>query len=380
VIPQIRRTVRQVLVIAAVTAVGAPAAGLAQECSPTDLATAEQSYSTAYQLVTAGQWSDAIPSLEMAVGACGTHWQSVELLSQAYWRSDRFDDAAASYQDLIQGQYGGQVAAAELRVLEPYGYVLLRAGKYPEAQEVLETVLSMDPANYRAHELLVHRFERSQMHEKAVEHLLRMEQLQSDDAQKQKLAKRIADTYKSLGESDKAAQWYAQTGGASTGLFKIGVDHMKASNWQQAIDAFTSYLEGKPDSAPALKNRGQCYQKLNQNAQARADYERVLELDASRHDVASSLGFLYLDAEMYNKAGALARNAIDTWDSGDGKLGGMYYLMGKVLEKRDEKYEEAITYFQRATSDAYWGEPAKKEIVRQNQLIEIREMQSKRGG
>lgn len=379
-IPQFRRAHRQVVAMATVALVALPLAAAAQECSPTDQATAEQSYSTAYQLVTAGQWADAIPSLEMAVGACPSHWQSRELLSQAYWRSDRFDDAATSYQTLIDGQYGGQIAAVDLRVLEPYGYVLLRAGQYPEAQEILETVLSMDPANYRAHELLVHRFERSQMTDDALVHLLRMEELQPDEAEKKKLAKKIADSYKALGQSAEASTWYAKTGGASSGLFKIGVDHMKASRWQEAVDAFTSYLQDKPESAAALKNRGQSYQKLGRNAEARADYEKVLELDASRHDVASSLGFLYLDAEMFNKAGAVARKAIDTWDANDGKLGGMYYLMGKVLEKRDEKYEEAITYFQRATSDSYWGDPAKKEIERQQQLIEIRQMESKRGG
>ena len=51
----------------------------------------------------------------------------------------------------------------------------------------------------------------------------------------------------------------------------------------------------------------------------------------------------------------------------------MYYLMGKVLEKRDGNYEGAIAMFREARDDPYWGSRANSEIGRQNQLIEIRD-------
>ena len=49
----------------------APAASA--ECSPTDLSSAEQSYGTARALGDAGQWVDAILSLERSLEFCPDH-------------------------------------------------------------------------------------------------------------------------------------------------------------------------------------------------------------------------------------------------------------------------------------------------------------------
>jgi hypothetical protein len=51
----------------------------------------------------------------------------------------------------------------------------------------------------------------------------------------------------------------------------------------------------------------------------------------------------------------------------------MFYLMGKVYEKRDGDYESAIRMFEQARSDPAWGSFAVREIDRQQQLIAIRD-------
>ena len=344
------------------------------ECSPSDKATAEQSYSTAYQFVTANQWAEAIPSLEQAVAACPEHWPSVELLAAAKMRTKAYLDAGDWYEKLIAGKYDGVIARVDSRVLGAYGYVLLKNRNWERAETIYEAILGQDPNNQEAHERLVYVYDRAGNRRKAIEHLEALYAMSDGDAQKD-YAKKIGNAYKLLGDNETARQWFELAGGASSGMFSIGVENMRKKEWAKAVDAFQSYLQGKPDSAPAWKNLAQCQQKLGRREDAIASFEKALSIDPERHDVASALGFLYSELERWSKAGELAQKAIDTWPENDRYKDSMYFLMGKVLEKRDANYEGAIAMFEKAKGDPYWGDLAVKEIDRQRQLIEIRSMQ-----
>ena len=70
---------------------------------------------------------------------------------------------------------------------------------------------------------------------------------------------------------------------------------------------------------------------------------------------------------------AIAGPAVEEWPDEEPSKGAMYYLMGKVYEKRDGDYEAAIRMFEQARSDAHWGSFAAREIERQQQLIAIRD-------
>lgn len=349
-----------------------------EECSATAKASAEQAYSTAYQFVANKQWADAIPSLEEALASCPTHWPSVELMAGAVMRQKKYAEAAKYYGQLVEGQYGGRMAAVEMRVLKPYGFVLLQSEQWEKADEVYHTILLHDPYNYDAHDKLRYRYEKAGDTASAIEHLLKMYEF-AEESDKETVARLLGDAYKKLGDNDSAAEWYAEGGGATSGMFKIGVDHMRAKEWDKAVEAFETYLEGKPDSVPALKNLGQCYQALKQSERAIEAFERALEVEPKRYDVASALGFLYDETRQWGKAGVIARDAVDNWPREEDKLGGMYYLMGRVLEKRDQNYEGAIAMFEKALNDPYWGKFAREEIKRQQQFIQIREMKSDQG-
>lgn len=367
-----------VLAVALLWTAGAMPAS-AQDCSATDRASAEQAYSTAYQFVSNNQWAEAVPSLEEAMERCPTHWPSLELLAQAKMRLKDYPAAAKRFGELIEGQYEGRIGAAEPRVLEPYGYVLLQSQDWETAELVYQTILVQDPYNYKAHDRLVYRFEKDGKTEQAITHLETMYDLASDE-DKSKVAQRLGDAYKKTGDQETAAEWYSMAGGATSGMFTIGVDQMRTKDWQGAIESFKTYLEGKPNSIPALKNLGQCYQALKKSDQAIAHYEKALGIDAKRHDIASSLGLLYDETGQWSKAGPIAQDAIENWPRDDEKLGSMYYLMGRVKEKRDSDYEGAIAMFEQALDDPYWGRFARDEIQRQRQLIEIRDLKARQGG
>ena len=83
------------------------------------------------------------------------------------------------------------------------------------------------------------------------------------------------------------------------------------------------------------------------------------------------LGDLFNKAKRYSEAIAIARKGLEV----DPLNAGSYCVWGKALEKM-ERYEEAIDRFQKAVNchDPNWTPYAKKEIERQQRLIEIREL------
>jgi tetratricopeptide (TPR) repeat protein len=370
-----RRMTAAVALVAATTLAAAPAQA---QCSPSELNTAQQSYSTAYQFVQANQWAEAIPSLEKAVEACPEHWESVELIAQAKMRTNSFTEAGDWYAKLIEGKYDGVLARVENRILAPYGFVLLKNRDWREAEKVYETVLTHDPANKDAHERLVYAYSNSDDLRNAIEHLEALYAMETGPKQ-QEIANRIGKAFETLGESVSAKQWYELGGGGSTGMFKIALDHFNQQEWQEAADAFRKFLDKRPESAAAWKNLGQSLQQLGKLQEAVDAYRKALELQPDRHDVASSLGFLYSDLNQWNKAAELAENALANWSDEVPEKDSMYFLMGKILEKRDANYREAIRMFEEAKDDPYWGELAVKEIDRQQQLIEIQQMQGGQG-
>lgn len=364
-------------------------ASASAECSPSDKSTAEQHYNTAYQFVTAKQWEPAVEPLEKAIAACPEHWNSLELLAQARLQLKHNSTAARLYQQLIDGQYGGSLAAADgQRILRPYGFALIRSKNWDQAERVYETMLAQDPLSEEAQERLVYIYVNTDRYEEAAGTLEKLYAQSTDPAKKKDVAERLGNTYTKMGQSAKATEWLERSGSTGgAGMFQVGVDHMNKKDYAAAAEAFESYLQENPDNVPALTNLGKSYEQLGRQGGGAAHkrkaidaYEKVLAQEPGRHDISSSVGFLYLDVENYVKAGQTAQSALDGWPDSDPKKGGMYYLMGKVLEKRDQDYEGAIDMFELALSDSYWSKFARDEIARQEQLIEIREMRKKQGG
>lgn len=346
-------------------------------CSPSDENSAEQSYSTAYQFAQGNQWAEAIPSLEIAIAACPEHWPSVELMAQAKMRTSAWADAVDYYERLIEGRFGGVLLDAGPQVLQPFGFVLLKNRGFDRAEQVYEAILRTDPNNVKAHERLVYAYTKSGSIRNAIDHLQILYGL-SDGDKKAEYAKKIGKAYEQLGDVEQKNQWY-QTAGGGSGLFGVGVDQMNRKNFADAASTFRKYLESKPTSVAAWKNLGQSLTAQKKHSEAIEAYEKALELDPKRHDVATALGFAYSEAGRWADAGRVASDAVQNWSKSDEQVGAMYYLMGKVYEKRDSDYEQAIAMFERAKGDSYWGDQAVREISRQRQLIQIRELQKKQG-
>ena len=379
------RTVFGLWAVALLTVFGSQALAI---CSPTDQAAADQRYNTAYQLISAQQWAEAIPELEAAMELCPENWQALELLAQSRLQAQQNAQSARDYQRLIDGQHGGTLENADPeRILKPYGFALLRSKNWDQAIMVYNAMLTVDPHSEEAHERLVYIYTNTNDFAHAAVYLEQLYNIVDDETKRGDIATRLGNAYTKLGQPEKAKTWLKAGSGGGGGMFQIGVDHMKNKEYTQAVSAFRDYLETNPGSMAAWKNLGQCYERMGREPggtkykrDAISAYEKVIAAEPQRHDVLSSLGFLYLDVEEFGKAASIAENALSSWPDSDEKKGGMYYLMGKVLEKRDANYEQAIQMFELALGDSYWGTHAREEIDRQAKLIEIREMRKKQGG
>ncbi len=338
------------------------------ECSPSEMAAARQSYDTAYAFVQQGKWNTAIKSLEKAQEQCPQHWQSKELLAQAYLRTKDYEKSVAEYKDLIQGRYHGSVDSTETRVLSGYGFALLKAHNAKDAEAVYLAIVKKSPEKEDPLKRLVYVYEATKRYDKAIEYEKKLYTMNPDEHE---YTKKIGDLYLKKGDEAKAQEWYSKAaaeGIATRGSYDIGVDHMKAGRFAQAAKAFEDYVAGKPKSASGFQNLGYCYTKLGKNEKAIQAYQTALSIEGDRHSVASSLGFLYLDNKQIDEAEKIAKNAIDSWPSDDPKKPGMYYLMGQILEKKGE-YRSAIDSFSQVLDDPQWGDRAAKQVERQRQLI-----------
>ena len=115
------------------------------------------------------------------------------------------------------------------------------------------------------------------------------------------------------------------------------------------------------------------YDRLGRKADAAEVFSRGLEADPERRDIATSLALAYSDLEKWSDVALVAGPAVENWSANEPGKGAMFYLMGKVYEKRDGDYESAIRMFEQARSDPAWGSFAVREIDRQQQLIAIRD-------
>ena len=345
------------------------------ECSPSEMAAARQAYDTAYAFVQQGKWNTAIRSLVKAQEQCPEHWQSKELLAQAYLRTKDYEKSVAEYQALIKGRYAGSVDSTETRVLSGYGFALLKAHDAKTASAVYLAYVKKEPDNEDAYKRLVYVYEVTKRYDQAIEYEKKLYEMNPDEHE---YTKKIGDLYLKKGDDASAQEWYSKAAGA----YEIGLDHMKALRFEAAAKAFQDFVAGKPKSAAGWQNLGYCYTKMGQNSKAIEAYEKALSIEGGRHSVASSLGFLYLENQRVDDAEKVASNAIEKWSQDDPKKPGMYYLMGQVLEKKGD-YQSAIDNFSKITDDPQWGERAKKQVERQRQLIarqKALQEQQKQGG
>lgn len=90
------------------------------------------------------------------------------------------------------------------------------------------------------------------------------------------------------------AQETAVEAGSAQAQFEMGNSHAQAGRWDQARAAYQKAIELDPNFQAAYANLGVVYYQLEQLDLAASQYQKALELDPDDGDVAYNLGALYL--------------------------------------------------------------------------------------
>lgn len=131
-------------------------------------------------------------------------------------------------------------------------------------------------------------------------------------------------------------------------LNEFAVYAIRAGQFTKAVENLDKAITARPDYARALFNRAVAQTKLDHQAEARAGYVRVLELDPNYFEATLNLGYLLLDLGELDTAIATLRRAT--------KLGGnegkarAFQGLGLALSRDGQRepalaaYEHAIEY------------------------------------
>lgn len=138
-------------------------------------------------------------------------------------------------------------------------------------------------------------------------------------------------------------------------------------NYQAAIEAYNEYLATKPKDVKSLYNRGRAYEEIGQLSNARADFEKVLDIEPENVNGNLSMGKYWYNAKDFNKAIYYFDKVIEV----DGRVSTAYLLKGRSLHQQGDfdeakkNYDQAIN-FDNKSGEAFLYRGALKIALNQN--------------
>ena len=124
-----------------------------------------------------------------------------------------------------------------------------------------------------------------------------------------------------------------------------GDDLFEDGEFQEAIDAYTSYLETHPDHKKSIYNRGRSFEEVGEIEKAIADFEQLLEIDPKYINAYLSLAKISYNNHDYNKVLIYTGDALDLNESN----AQAHFLAGRAehqlgyFDQAIESYNNAIT-------------------------------------
>ena len=115
--------------------------------------------------------------------------------------------------------------------------------------------------------------------------------------------------------------------------------------YEEAIDAYTSYLETHPNHAKSIYNRGRSYEEMGEIKKAIEDFKVLVKLDPENINAYLSLAKISYNSHEYNKVLVYTSSVIDLNEN----LAQAHFLSGRAehqlgyLDQALESYNNAIT-------------------------------------
>jgi tetratricopeptide (TPR) repeat protein len=154
-----------------------------------------------------------------------------------------------------------------------------------------------------------------------------------------------------------------------TAVHSLGWLYVQTNTDCRAAEMYKMVDEYSPLNKDDRSNYAYALDKCGNVENAIEQYYQVWRADTTDVKVLCRLAFLYKDDNQFEKSAEIAKQGLAV----NPDQACLQCAWGKALEKLG-KYEEAISKFELALNDSYWGSYASKQIDRQNKLIKIREM------
>ncbi len=318
-------------------------------------------HQTASQLMAAEQWDAAVAELTKVVAAEPDRIDGWSDLAKCYNKLKQYDKAAEAYDSAVL------IRPDDLDLLSNLGFAQLNAGLMDGAIETYNKMLEVDPVSYDANVHLGFVYQKAGDNEKAIAYYNKaLEGTPGDVTTMGSLARLYAvsgDMESSVAMYNEAIE--ATTDEAQKNQFrsKLGKSMIAAKQWDDAAVVYGALVESNPDNAANQFNLGISLTQGKKNAEAIPHLEKVIELSPDYIPAYQQLAGAYNEVGRYEAAVRTVQTALPLAD----EKAGLYCTWGRSLEKQ-ELYDEAIDVFYKAVDDPQWGNYAKKQITRQENL------------
>ncbi len=315
-----------------------------------------------------GQYDEGVESFKLAAELDPENISVLASLGYGQSRAGNYADAVMSFERAIE------LDPKDKDLKSSYAYNLGMAGEMEKSEAVYKELASENPDDDRIYKNLAVAYAKNQRLPQAIAAYQKALELSPDDWDTMRTIGNICrdanppvllpavsmfERLRSHPEDSERMEaahslgWlYVQTG-----------THCRAADMYAMVDDYmTLNRDDRANYAMALDRCGRVEDAIEQ-------YTMVYEADTTDTRVLCRLSFLYKDSEQYQRSADIAESGLRSSPSDACLL----CAWGKALEKLN-RYEDAITKFEQALNDPYWGDYATRQITRQNQLIKIREM------
>jgi tetratricopeptide (TPR) repeat protein len=318
-------------------------------------------HQTAAQLMSAEQWDAAAAELNKVVAAQPDRIDGWSDLAKCYNNLKQYDNAANAYSSAVL------IRPDDLDLLSNLGFAQLNAGLMDGAIETYNKMLEVDPISYDANVHLGFVYQKADDPEKAIAYYQKALEGKPDDVT---TIGSLARLYAQAGDMENSVAMYNQAIEASTDeaqknqfRSKLGKSMIAAKQWADAAVVYGALVESNPDNPANQFNLGISLTQSKQHAAAIPHLEKVIELSPDYIPAYQQLAGAYNEVGRFDDAIRTVQTALPLTD----EKGGLYCTWGRSLEKQ-QLHDEAIDIFYKAVDDPQWGNYAKKQITRQENL------------
>ncbi|HSG29448.1 MAG TPA: tetratricopeptide repeat protein [Candidatus Krumholzibacterium sp.] len=328
---------------------------------------AEIAYQSAQQFLQVGKYDEAITNLQNAVALKPDYIEAWSQLGSAYSNRKDYANGITAYEKALELSPGDE------GLISAVGYNYLHLENWDEADRYFKMLLVDNETHYNANVNLAFIAQRRGRTEEAIGYYETALESNPTDATTMGT---LAGLYEQIDNKEKKYEYLnkAIEADPANHAFKkqLARAYFNEKDYANAATVYEELVKIYPEDASFHQRLGFAYSQSGRTNEAPPELEKAVELTGGDDFTYAILAKIYNDNNNYNKAMTAAQKGIALNTGEQDAL--LYYQWGYALSKLD-RYEEAIVKFEKVITlrDPQWSPAAEKEIVRQNQLIKLRE-------